>query len=116
MWSSWPIVRAVMDAYRLPEEGASPLTGMVCCIFIMYYYSLHCNLAQSEDCSVISIVISYFHSLTVLRDEVNLFLGGTDEHFSCTVANYLVLSDPMTETQKAFLYLLGRWRDEFMSQ
>lgn len=78
---TWPIVRAMMDVYCVPAEEASPLTGMVCCIFIMYYYSLHCNLAQSKVCSLISIVISYFHSLTALRNEANSFMRALKDPF-----------------------------------
>jgi hypothetical protein len=64
----------MMDLDLMPAMGAFPLTGMVFRMFIMYYYRRHCNLAQGEDCSVISIVISYFHSLTALRNEVSLFM------------------------------------------
>lgn len=65
---------------------------------------------------MISVVISYFHSLTALRNEVDSFMRALKTLFSCTVVIHLPLSDPMNVMMKALIYISGRLRDEFMSQ
>lgn len=91
-------------------EAPTPFTGTVCCIFIMYYCSLHCNLAQSEDGTVIShcnFLFSFTHSPEKWGE---FFHEGTHSPFSCTLAIHLALSDPMNVTIKALIYISGRMR------